>query len=484
MFSKSMTNFTNIIGKTGSIAARLTFWYALLSVVLIVISGSALYWVLADRLRKEDDQLLTGRIAEMRAILELHPIESAVFREEIQREAAMLPGIYLRLLDADGGIVVETLATRAAFSGKKFATYNSSSIENEQGADWLLHGEMYRTMSGRIAIGSGFTAQVAMNRSAEEEALTIYRRILWLTVSAVLAISVAAGYLVARRNLKPVSRLASIIAELSAAHLHRRVADDEWPQELRPLADNFDQLLARLDETFARISRFSADIAHELRTPLHILQGEAEIALSKPRPIEEYRECIESAAEEYHRLARMVDSMLFLARTEQADAVLERKSLKLEHEIATVISFYQAFADEQEVLLVTHGEGEVVADPSFLRRVLSNLIANALRYTPSGGQIVVFARETTDREIEITVSDTGAGIASEDLPHVFNRFYRSDSSRSRQDSGSGLGLAIAQSIMKLHRGSITIQSTLQKGTKVTLRFPATPSSLVPNQAMV
>lgn len=475
---KNVTELTGLMGKTGSIAARLTFWYALLSIVLIVSTGSALYWVLADRLRQEDDQLLAGRIAEMRAILKLHSTNSAVFQEEIQREATMLPGIYLRLLDARGIIIVETPATRAAFSGRKFIS--PSNTENERGTDWLLHGEMYRVMSGKITIGSGFTVQVAMNRSAEEELLAAYKRILWLAVSAVLAIAVAAGYLIAKRNLQPVSRLASIITELSAAHLYRRIADDAWPRELRPLAENFDQLLASLDEAFARISRFSADIAHELRTPLHILQGEAEIALSRPRPNEVYRECIESAAEEYHRLARMVDSMLFLARTEEADAVLERKSLKLEQEVASVFAFYQSFADEQEVSLITQVTGEVLADPSFLRRALSNLIANALRYTPSGGRIDVTTRETSSHEIEITVSDTGTGIASEDLPHVFDRFYRADSSRSRQASGSGLGLAIVQSVMNLHGGSITIKSELQKGTEVILKFPAIlPSPISP-----
>ena len=159
---KNVTELTGLMGKTGSIAARLTFWYALLSIVLIVSTGSALYWVLADRLRQEDDQLLAGRIAEMRAILKLHSTNSAVFQEEIQREATMLPGIYLRLLDARGIIIVETPATRAAFSGRKFIS--PSNTENERGTDWLLHGEMYRVMSGKITIGSGFTVQVAMNR--------------------------------------------------------------------------------------------------------------------------------------------------------------------------------------------------------------------------------------------------------------------------------------------------------------------------------
>ena len=471
MFSKNGTKSASLMGEPGSIAARLTFWYALLSVVLIASAGSVLYWVLVDRLRQEDDQMLVGRIAEIRAIL-LHPTDSSVFREELQREAAMLSGTYLRVLDSRGTIVAEAPTSHAVFSRRKPSDPFSEIPGDERGADWLSgEGEVFRIMSARVAVGPGFTVQVAMSRTKEEEVIAAYRRTLWLTISAALAIAVVAGYQIARRGLQPVSRLASIVAELSAAHLHRRVGDDAWPRELRPLAANFDQLLARLEESFVRISRFSADIAHELRTPLHILRGEAEIALSKARSSEDYRTCIESAAEEYERLTRMVDALLFLARTEHPDAQLDKKPLALDQEIAAVCAFHQAMADEQEITLITVGAGIVLANSGLLRRALGNLIANALRHTPSGGRIVVEAKETPDREAEIVVSDTGDGIAPEDLPHVFDRFYRADSARSRQGMGTGLGLAIVQSIMQLHGGTVSLDSELGRGTAVTLKFP-------------
>lgn len=460
----------------GSIAARLTIWYTLLSVVLIAAAGSVLYWVMADHLRQEDDQLLAGRIAEIRAILLLQSSDSAMFREELQREAAMLPGSYIRVLDSQGAIVVEAPSSHTAFGGRKPLAPNQQGSDDEQGADWLSEtGELYRVMSARIAVGSGYTVQVAMSLEKEEEALAAYRRTLWFAVSAVLAIAVVAGYLIARRGLKPVFRLASMVAELSIVHLHRRVGDHAWPRELRPVAINFDQLLARLEESFARISRFSADIAHELRTPLHILRGEAELALTRTRSNEDYRACIESAAEEYERLTRMVDALLFLARTEQPAAQLDKRMLSLEWEIAAVCAFHQAMADEQEVTLVSRGTGTVMADCDLLRRALGNLIVNALRHTPGGGQIVVEARETADRGVEIMVSDTGDGIAPEDLPHLFDRFYRADTTRVQQGSGTGLGLAIVQSIMQLHGGNVSIQSEPRQGTTVTLKFPATPS---------
>lgn len=471
MSSKNGTEPARLMGESGSITARLTFWYALLSVVLIASTGSVLYWVLTDRLRQEDDQMLAGRIAEIRAIL-LHPTDSAVFREEFQQETAMLSGAYTRVLDSQGNIVVEAPTASAVFSRSKASDPFSQIPGNEQGADWLSNeGEMFRIMSSHVAVGSGFTVQVAMSRAKEEEMIAAYRRTLWLTVSAALAIAVMVGYLIARRGLTPVSRLASIVTELSAAHLHRRIGNDVWPRELRPLAANFDQLLARLEESFARISRFSADIAHELRTPLHILRGEAEMALSKARSSEDYRMCIESSAEEYERLTRMVDALLFLARTEHPDAQLDKKTLALDQEIAAVCAFYQAMADEQEITLITGGAGTVLADSGLLRRALGNLIVNALRHTPSGGRIAVAAGETLDREVEIVVSDTGDGIAPVDLPYVFDRFYRADSARLRQGTGTGLGLAIVQSIMQVHGGTVSLDSELGRGTAVTLKFP-------------
>ncbi|MFH1818943.1 MAG: heavy metal sensor histidine kinase [Pseudomonadota bacterium] len=454
-----------------SIAARLTFWYALLSVVLIASAGSMLYWVLTDRLQQEDDRLLAGKIAEARAVLLLHPSDYAALREEVQHEAETLPGIYIRVLNGQGNIVADSPDFGAIFGDHgSFAT--SPLSPDEHGQDWTSSdGKKYRILSGKFDAGSQFIVHAAMSLSKEEQFLAGYRKTLLLAVAIALVIAVVVGYLIARRGLTPVSRLASIVSELSAAHLHLRIGNDAWPRELKPLAANFDQLLSRLEESFARIARFSADIAHELRTPLHILRGEAEMALTKARSSEEYRACVESAAEEYERLTRMVDALLFLARTEHRDAQLDKKPLAFDQEIAAVCAFHQAMADEHEIKLITGGVGVVLADSGLLRRALSNLIVNALRHTPSGGRIIIEAKETPDRETEIVVRDTGEGIATEDLPHLFDRFYRADSARLRQGTGTGLGLAIVQSIMQLHGGTVSLDSELGRGTAVMLKFP-------------
>ncbi|WP_426177329.1 heavy metal sensor histidine kinase [Massilia sp. TWR1-2-2] len=462
----------NATARTGSIAARLTVWYALLSVALIASAGSVLYWALADRLQQEDDRILAGKIAEVRAVLVLHPSDHAALREEVQHETETLPGIYIRVLDARQHIVADSPVS-GAVSDNHGPFARSPLPVDDRGRDWFSgDGKKYRLMSGKFEASSPFTVQAAMSLAKEEQLLSAYRSTLLLTVAIFLAIAVAAGYLIARRGMRPVSRLAAIVDELGAAQLHRRVGDEPWPLELRPLATNFDRLLSRLEDSFARISRFSADIAHELRTPLHILRGEAEIALSRERSNEDYRACIESAMDEYDRLSRMVDALLFLARTEQPAAQLEKKWLDLRQEIAVVCDFYQAMADEQGVTLIPSGTGTILADASLLRRALGNLVANALHHTASGGRVAIDTKTLRNQVAEITVSDTGCGIAPEDLPRVLERFYRADGSRSRQGQGTGLGLAIVQSIMHLHGGTISIQSKPDHNTAVALTFPA------------
>lgn len=456
----------------GSIAARLTVWYALLSVALIVFAGGLLYWTAANQLRAEDDKLLAGKIAEVRAVLLLHRNDYAALREEVEHEATTFRGIYLRVLNAQGDIVAEspvpgtTVRADRPFAGARLEP-------DERGRDWVTGGgKTYRLMSSTFEVGSRYTVHAAMSLVKDEWILAAYRNTLLLVVAAVLLLAIAAGYLIARRGMRPVSRLAAIVDELGAGHLHRRVGDQAWPTELRPLAANFDRLLARLEVSFARISHFSADIAHELRTPLHILRGEAEIALSRGRSREDYRACIESAVDEYDRLSHMVDALLFLASTEQPDAQLDKRSLDLAQEIGAVCAFYQAMADEQGVALVAGGGGSLSADSGLLRRALGNLVANALRHTPGGGRVVVDAKTAPHGAVEIAVSDTGCGIAPEDLPRVFDRFYCTDRSRSRRKQGAGLGLAIVESIMQLHGGTVAIQSEIDHGTTVTLSFPA------------
>jgi two-component system heavy metal sensor histidine kinase CusS len=210
-----------------------------------------------------------------------------------------------------------------------------------------------------------------------------------------------------------------------------------------------------------------------LRTPVNNLRGEASVALSKARTADEYRQTLESSLEEYARLTRLIENMLFLARADgSASRHLMRLRFDARKELEGVRDFYEALAEERGVEVCCEGSGEVDADPVLFRQVVSNLLSNSLNYTPRGGRVRFWVEECEDHGLEVSVSDTGCGIPPEHLPHIFERLYRVDSSRSQHPNGAGLGLAIVKSIMTLHEGSVDAESTLGHGTNIRLRFPA------------
>ena len=246
-----------------------------------------------------------------------------------------------------------------------------------------------------------------------------------------------------------------------------------WPRELAGLASEFDAMLQRLEDSFQRLSQFSADIAHELRTPINNLMGEAEVALTRERNSKEYASVIASSLEEYHRLAELIDSLLFLARAENADLSLQKSWFRVADELAQPLSYHELQATESEVTLSFSGDAPLFADSTLFRRAISNVVSNALKHTPPGGNVTVEVAAVHDA-VKISIKDDGVGISPEHLPRLFDRFYRVDASRAAATAGTGLGLAIVKSIVDLHGGSVTIESELGNGTLVTLVFPVPP----------
>jgi two-component system heavy metal sensor histidine kinase CusS len=227
-------------------------------------------------------------------------------------------------------------------------------------------------------------------------------------------------------------------------------------------------MLKRLDDSFTRLSQFSADLAHELRTPVANMLGEAQVALTRERTAAEYRETLESTIAECERLSRIVDNLLFVARVDAAREPIARKRFDARAAVEKIAAFYQTIADDRHVMISCSGEAQLYADPDLFERAVGNLLDNALRFTPENGSIQITLSEH-DADFEVAVSDSGCGIAPEHLPRVFDRFYRAESSRG--SDGAGLGLALVKSIVDLHGGSATIQSQVGHGTTVTLRFP-------------
>jgi len=262
------------------------------------------------------------------------------------------------------------------------------------------------------------------------------------------------------------------LGRIGPDQLKQRIGSTGWPRELQPLVNAFDEMLKRLDDSFTRLSQFSADLAHELRTPIANMLGEAQVTLTHERTATDYRETIESTVAECERLSRIVDNLLFVARVDAAGEPIARKSFDARAAVEKIAEFYQTVADAHHVTITCSGNGQICADPDLFERAVGNLLDNALRFTAEHGSIRV-AVSKHNSDFDVRVSDNGCGIAAEHLPRVFDRFYRAESSRS--SDGAGLGLALVKSIVELHGGSVAIQSELNHGTTVVLKFPAAPS---------
>jgi two-component system heavy metal sensor histidine kinase CusS len=229
--------------------------------------------------------------------------------------------------------------------------------------------------------------------------------------------------------------------------------------------------LDRLEESFERISRFTADIAHDLRTPVNNIRGEAEVALARARTADEYRDVLESSLEEAVRLSELIGDLLFLARAESPLTELHRENVNISELLTTVRDYYEASATDAGISLAVNERAEPLnaeLDRSLMLRAVSNLVSNAIAHTPPGGTVTLAAKNEDDA-IRIEVFDTGVGIPAEAIPRVFDRFFRVDPSRSKISGGTGLGLAIVQSILALHGGGVEITSQFGHGTRVTLR---------------
>ncbi|MGH8579969.1 MAG: heavy metal sensor histidine kinase [Gammaproteobacteria bacterium] len=236
------------------------------------------------------------------------------------------------------------------------------------------------------------------------------------------------------------------------------------------MARSFDQMLDRLENSFSRLSQFSADLAHELRTPINNLRGEAGVALSQARTPEEYRRTLESGLEEYARLSRLIDNLLFLARADGPMTGIRGTPCDARKAIKVVCEFYEALAADRGVEVACGGDATLEVDPVLFRQAISNLLSNALNYTARRGKVSISVQRYDDRTVEISVTDTGCGIPAQHLPKIFDRFYRVDPARSRQPSGAGLGLAIVKSIMGRQDGTVSVQSQVGKGSTFTLKL--------------
>ncbi len=454
-----------------SIASQLVFRFTMAAALLLCCGLVFLYLIVVRHAFEEDNVFLADKISALRA--DLRKIGGAeALREELKVGHSGKSATYLvRVLDSTGLVVAETPGMNEVLPARLFPQARTDQAIGDP-KDHRAGGKLFSLIAtSETASGRPFLIQVGQDRSPDEQFSLEFGAMLAVVLVFGIFLAAMIATTVAKRGLRPLAEMTRSFKRVRPAHLDERVPPTGWPRELQPLAAAFDDMLGRLENSFTRLSQFSADIAHEIRTPVANIRGEAEVALTRPRTPEEYREVIESNVGECEKLSGIIDNLLFLARAEAADGHIQCESFDARAEIEKIASFYETIAEEQQVVLRCSGEGKVFADPMLFGRALSNLVENALRYTPAGGtiSISIFADA---RYSEIVVKDTGCGIAPEHISRIFDRFYRVEAARSSE--GAGLGLALVKSITDLHGGYAKIESELERGTVATLSFPREP----------
>ena len=454
------------------LTARLSLLFAGSAACVLLVAGLLFEHAANQQFMAHDMEELEGKMMLIQELLGNNTSSDAMVELPSRLHDTMTghPGI---------AITVATSAGKVLFSVGPQAVVNHllqrAEIEQPQPATWSEGDHSYRIVANRIARGTPPTelvnVAIAFDISRNEEFMLNFREFLWFGMClAALAMGWLA-WVAVRKGLSPLNEVSAMMANISAQRLDSPIPTAGVPQELRELVTSFNMMLARLDSSFRRLSEFSSDIAHELRTPIQNLMIQTEVTLTGEYDAVEYRTNLQSNLEEFGRLSRMISGMLFLAQADNRLLVLQRESIDLHLEVARLFNFYEALASEGRVGLTQRGAATVYADRLMIQRALSNLLSNAIRLTPAGMTVEVALREDVDHQATIVVANPGTGISAEHLPRIFDRLYRVDA--SRQDARSenvGLGLAITRSIVEAHGGKISVKSE-KEWTCFTIMLP-------------
>jgi heavy metal sensor kinase len=475
-----------------SLRFKLTVWYVLILGILLISFSSFLYFTLSKSLYRDVDNKLRS-LAELIASESASPLSNFGFGNIDQTLEATMNlkpiGKFIQVLDESGQIGrksdnLKNVQLPISLNALKNASKGIMTFETSSS----LSNTPLRIVTLPVVENNHISriVQVASSLEDVEDALNTLFIILMITVPSALIVASLGGQFLANKALKPVDHITQTARMITSKNLNQRIKVPKVKDEISRLIETFNEMISRLDQSFQQIKQFTADVSHELKTPLTILKGEVEVTLRKQRESREYEEILNSNLEEINRVSQIVDDLLLLAKADLGEARLNKKDVDLTEILNEVVAQVDILAQRKNIRVETtnhHGDVHILADPLRIRELLLNLIENGIKYTEDGGFVrVALLKEFQsspseigpEREggfVKIVVSDTGIGIAKEDQERVFNRFFRADKARSRELGGSGLGLSICKWIVEAHRGEIAVESDLGKGSSFIVKFP-------------
>ena len=465
-----------------TIKFRLTLWYVVILGIILSSFSFFLYFTLADSLYKGVDYKIRT-MAEIvtssaRSPLGVGPSISDLDRIMTERHGIRPFGRFVQILDKSGRVDRRSTNLRNVqqvplnFQTLQAASRGRTTFETVQiMGEYPLRLVTMPIMNNGRMVG---IVQVGSSLEGVQEALHQLLLILLVAVPVALLLASAGGLFLANKVLRPVDEITQIARRIGSGDLNQRIRIKRVNDELGRLAATFNEMIAKLEESFRRVKHFTADASHELKTPLTILRGEVEVGLKKKRTLAEYQRILNSNLEETDRMSRIVNDLLTLSRADMGELTMGREKVELSSLAREVWDDLQILAQERGVLLKFMDDGftKVEGDPLFLRQLILNITENGLKYTPAGGEVELKVKGDRDqRVVRIFVSDTGIGIAPKDRKRVFDRFFRTDKARTRKTGGAGLGLSICQWIAQAHEGQINVKSTVGKGSTFTVTLP-------------
>ena len=459
------------MSKPISLTARLSLLFAGAAASVLLAAGALFAHAVEGHFLGRDMEALGGMMEFVRTVLAgiTRPEDIAQIPLRMRDARFEHPSIAIAVAAGDRTVLYE------AGPGEVVAhLLAGAEVGASEPLTWSHGADTYRIAANRFPLGIPGSAPVmvaiAFNITRDQGFINDINAFLWLGVAQAALAMAALGWLAARRGLLPLHRFSATVATISAERLDKPLSEAGMPVELHELVAAFNGMLTRLEDSFRRLSEVSSDMAHELRTPLHNLLMQTQVTLSRERDAADYRATLQSNLEEFERLSRMVSDMLFLARADNREIVLKRERVELDKEVAKLLGFYEALASDRGVRLAQSGAATVQSDRLMIQRALSNLLSNAIRYTPPGQAVVVAISQDAGRAT-VKVQNPGAQIPAGQLSKIFERLYRIDPSRREGSSDNvGLGLAITKSIVEMHGGRVEAESEAGR-TCFTLTLP-------------